>query len=51
MIVKGRVDFVSVSRKADGITKIAFDCRLPNEQVAHLVVLDACQTDGTGSFG
>ncbi len=51
VVVEGGVFFVSVSGKADGITKIAFNCRLPNEQVAHLVVLDACQIDGAGSFG
>lgn len=51
MIVEGRVDFVSVSRKTDGITKIAFDRCLLNKQVTHLVALDTFQTDGAGTFG
>ncbi|CWN65417.1 Uncharacterised protein [Neisseria meningitidis] len=51
VVVEGGVFFVSVSGKADGVTKIALDCRLLDEQVAHLVGIVLDDVDLTGAVG
>ncbi|CWQ41098.1 Uncharacterised protein [Neisseria meningitidis] len=51
VVVEGGVFFVSVSGKADGVTKIALDCRLLDEQVAHLVGIVLDDVDFAGAVG
>ena len=51
VVVEGGVFFVSVSGKADGVTKIALDCRLLDEQVAHPVGIVLDDVDLTGAVG